>query len=939
MDSYAHEYDLIVFTETWLKPHVFDSEVLCGKFALYRRDRLGKVGGGVLIAVSCSLGSDPVLLDGFDDVEFVAVRVRLGSAGLFVTCSYIPPSSGFDVYERHLSAIGRVVSMMGRFDNILTLGDFNLPFVSWHLLPDSEALTPLTTRDWSADVAGGLSEMNLFQVNGIVNSGGRILDLVLVSDPRSFQTSRIHPICTPEDNYHPTLCISFLNSSPRDTSARPSRDSYRYCFERCDFDRLSSLLSTVDWSVVCDCGDVEGLDRVVDRFYDILLGFVSRTVPRVPVGGDGGLPWGTRGLSRMKNLRNKFYKRFKRTGLGADYSRYSVAKHRYDVESRRCYGLYLGRVRDNFRKDPRSFYKFVNLKRRASSRPSRIRMNGMEFSDDQSIADCFADFFESTYSSRSFDPSSFYPYFIPMLGQIDSPVLDPSLILSGMRQLKPSCDSGPDGIPAIILRHCSESLVLPLTLMFNSSLRFGYFPAIWKRSYLTPLHKSGGLLNVSNYRGIAKLSAVPKLFEKVVTGFVSHNVASLLHPCQHGFRKGHSTVTNLLQFSAEVMEGFARREQTDVIYTDFSKAFDKVNHGLLLFKLDRMGFGCNFLSWLSSYLVDREQVVSFANSRSRAIHIPSGVPQGSHLGPVLFLLFINDLPYSITHSRLLMFADDVKIFLSNSCVDDGHRLQDDLDGFTAWCELNCMDLNLGKCKHMCFSRSSFSVFDYELCGSRLLSVDSFVDLGIMMDRKLNFNNHIITMVNKAYGVLYFMKRWAKEFSDPYTTKQLFTSLVRPILEYGSVVWDPQYGQYIGMIESVQKQFLLFCLRGLNWAPGYVLPSYDSRLGLIKLPSLLSRRKMLNTMMVYRIIRGVVPSEFLVSRISINVPRVDRRYEFRVHRRYELLHLSFQRYNYACGEPIRRMCADFNSLYDLIDFSLSFDALKSIIVSYLNQPSP
>lgn len=931
MDSYDLDYNIIVFTETWLKADILNSEVLCNSYTIYRKDRVDRIGGGVLIAVSCSLSSELIPTDEFSGIEFIAVSVMFASVKMFITCSYIPPSADFNVYKEHLSAIEGIVSSMGESDIILTLGDFNLTSVSWHMLPESEALTPLTTSDWSTDVVRILAEMNMFQINSILNMNGKVLDLILTNESRLFQVARILPISTPEDNHHPTICISFSIPLPQTSSACAVGDSLRYCFKRCDFDCLNSLLLTVDWNAICNCSSVEEFDCVVNKFYDILFEFVSRTVPREPAITKKYIPWSSRELCRLKNLKSKLFKKFKRTGSNADYGRYSVARHKFNIESSKCYKSYLLKVRDNFKNDPKSFYNFVNLKRRTSSKPSRIRNNGIEFSDDQSIANCFADFFETTYSSHSFDSGTSYPYSISSVNQVVSPILDASLIQSNLQRLKPTCTSGPDGIPNLLLKGCSKSLVLPLTLLFNSSLRLGYFPVVWKRSYLTPLHKSGSLLNVSNYRGIAKLSAIPKLFEKIITNFVSHNVAPILHPCQHGFRKGHSTITNLLQFSSEVINGFVCRKQTDVIYTDFSKAFDKVNHKLLLFKLNRIGFNHNFLNWLSSYLVGREQVVSFENCLSRTIHIPSGVPQGSHLGPVLFLLFINDLPNTITNSRLLMFADDVKIFLSYSSIADCHKLQDDLDRFVIWCDFNCMELNLKKCKHMCFSRSRMLAAKFYLCGSELISVDSFIDLGFMMDRKLNFNNHIITMVNKAYGVLCFMKRWAKEFTDPYTTKQLFTSLVRPILEYGSVVWDPQYDYYVNKIESVQKQFLLFCLRNLHWASGYELPSYNSRLNLIKLPTLKSRRTMMNTMMVYKIIRGVVPSDYLISRISINVP-------FRPSRHYQFLHLDFQRYNYACGDPIRRMCADFNSLFQLIDFSLGFDALKSIIIFHLNMQS-
>ena len=460
------------------------------------------------------------------------------------------------------------------------------------------------------------------------------------------------------------------------------------------------------------------------------------------------------------------------------------------------------------------------------------------------------------------------------------------------------------------------------------SLSNGYFPEIWKKSFIIPLFKSGSKSNISNYRGIAKLSVIPKLLEKIITDILSHQISSSFSPAQHGFRKGCSATTNLLEFTSNIISSFNHHMQTDTIYTDFSKAFDKVNHDLLVYKLHTLGLSPLFLKWIKTYLINRQQCVLFRNHKSKSIPVPSGVPQGSHLGPVLFLIFINDLPSCIKYSKILMYADDVKLFLSFKDPSQCSLLQVDLNNFLNWCNINLMDLNLNKCKYMSFYRRSPVLCSYTFNNHQLEKVESFLDLGVLLDNKLSFNSHISQTVNKAKGVLGFIKRWGKEFEDPYITRQLYVSLVRPILEYASVVWDPQYDVHVKKIESVQKQFMLFCLRSLPWNPNINLPPYESRLALIKLPTLKNRRIYLNTSFIINLINGVTVSEFLVHKLEFHIP-------FRPTRNYIPLKLQYFRNNYSNFDPFRRMCNDFNMLYDHIDFSYDVNAIKEKIRNFLN----
>lgn len=222
--------------------------------------------------------------------------------------------------------------------------------------------------------------------------------------------------------------------------------------------------------------------------------------------------------------------------------------------------------------------------------------------------------------------------------------------------------AGPDMIPNLVLKALSDVFVTPLNILFNSSLQAGTFPTEWKHSFIVPIFKNGERSSCANYRGISLLSAIPKLFEKLVCVHLESALGSLLNPSQHGFRTGRSTTTNLTIFVDYVLNGMANGGQVDAVYTDFSKAFDKVNHHLLLNKLRLKGVSGVLLQWIESYLSARTQSVRIGSTLSRNIQSCSGVPQGSHLGPLFFAVFVDDLCDELENCDFLFYADDLKIF-------------------------------------------------------------------------------------------------------------------------------------------------------------------------------------------------------------------------------------------------------------------------------------
>lgn len=339
-------------------------------------------------------------------------------------------------------------------------------------------------------------------------------------------------------------------------------------------------------------------------------------------------------------------------------------------------------------------------------------------------------------------------------------------------------------------------------------------------------------------------------------------------------------------------------------------------------KLKSLGLNTAFLKWLNSYLTNRKQFVKIDECTSIHIDVISGLPQGSHLGPLLFVLFINDLPSVLKYCKCLMYADDVKIFLATSSPADCARLQLDINNFLGWCNYNHLKLNFSKCKIFSATRSpSLIINNYHFRNVNLLRVNIIKDLGVHFDQKFDFRSHVDYVVSKGNSMLGFLKRNSNDFKDAYTLKTLFMALVLPNLEYCCVVWCPFYENNIIRIERIQKRFTRYALRKLNW--NGVLPEYKARCSLVDLKTLQCRRQVQCILFVKDVFDNRISCSDLLSLMPLYAPaRVLRN-------RDELFYSAPHRTNYGLNEPITRSLRLFNMICNEIDLDIKRDLFKKI----------
>ena len=368
-------------------------------------------------------------------------------------------------------------------------------------------------------------------------------------------------------------------------------------------------------------------------------------------------------------------------------------------------------------------------------------------------------------------------------------------LLNGLNKHKAS---GPDGLSARVLKECSSEIAPILTLIYNESLAQDTVPDDWRQANVAPVFKKGEKYNAANYRPVSLTSICCKSLEHIIVSNINKHLAfeSILADCQQGFRSQRSCETQLVQFYHDLVSNLdhalnSDQKQTDVIIMDFAKAFDKVPHRRLLYKLEYYGIRGSTHKWISSWLSERSQKVVLDGQASDPVPILSCVPQGSVLGPVLFLIFINDLPENI-RSSVLLFADDCVLYRNKKSPIDCQILQDDLNSLAQWETDWQMKFNVAKCHSMRVTRhlpDHQIQFEYSLHQQRLEQVQSAKYLGITIRDNLDWGQHVSEISCKATKTMGFLNR-NLALAPRHTKEVAYKTLVRPQLEYAAPIWHP-----------------------------------------------------------------------------------------------------------------------------------------------------
>ena len=739
---------------------------------------------------------------------------------------------------------------------MLSMGDVNLGDIDW----DTLTAPGTNDKDFNHRFIECIRDLFLTQHvdENTRHRGGdnpSLLDIILTNDENYI--SKIEYLAPLGKSDH-----SIIKFETPFTPPKPQA-KIKIMYEKGDYDKFNQFISAIDWETEFKKFPSD-VDRKWKYFKSRYLEAEQEFIPRKKVFINGKISkklstrFDQKTLKAMKK-KNHIWSRI-RKNLASEEEKLQFRRLRNQVKSltRKAKKIFEKKIAKNVKENPKSFWAYTQSKLKYKSSIPDLMIPGSEQNPvyakkDPDKAEVFVNYFSSVFTSEP-DQDTMPPFEERQYEKVlDNINIDQELVLKKLEKLKVNKSPGPDTIHPRVLNGAAKSLSIPLTLIFQTSLQTKNLPDEWKHANISAIFKKGKKTLPSNYRPVSLTCVACKIMESIIRDAIIEHMTSnnLFSPYQFGFISGRSTVLQLLHVLKIWIDILDQGGCIDSIYCDFMKAFDKVPHKRLLYKVSKYGIKGNILGWVTSFLNGRTQCVNMNGSISASSPVTSGIPQGSVLGPILFVIYINDLPEVIDEGSLaFLFADDTKIFREIKSNIDIQTLQNDIHNVVKWSNIWLLKFHPDKCKHMgiAINKSTKTAHHYNMDGHQLEKSKCEKDIGVYIDEQLQFKEHINKAINKANRVLGITRR-TFESLDHSSFLFIFKGLVRPHLEYGAPVWSPHHSYLINQLESVQR-------RATKLLPGMKDLDYDERLRKLGLPTLTYRRVRGDMIQVFKLLMPI-----------------------------------------------------------------------------------
>ena len=826
--------DVICITETKPKNNQ-------GDFIPYDLDNTGFMsfhnnnGRGISIYVKNTLPSEVVTFE-TDFCISLWVRIRIRNSTVLIGCIYRSPNSSPENNAKLNTLIQSAVNLKEGV-TIIT-GDFNYKEVDWNL--NQVRCGPEHPASVIHDTINDLFLSQLVMEPTRFRSGENqnTLDWVITDSPNKIGNLNYGPPLG-EKGDHCTLTFDLTVTFDRNEKGG------NFQYSKGLFNEFRSYIGNIDWK---DTLFNKSVEEAWSCFQNEMSTAIHQFIPRSKPKLHKSPPWTNKETRSAIKKKNKAWSTYKRHKSEENWALFKEARNKCNREIRAQKKEFERNIAANVKRNPKIFWNYVKYATGGQKEIPPIKNNqGESITNNGDKAEIFNKYFCEVYTDEDMVN-------VPVIPESDNiPVLDQctltlEIVKKQLDKLNISKAAGPDLIHPRIIYELRDVLALPLYLIFNKSLTEGKLPTQWKEAYIRPIFKKGSKHMVSNYRPVSLTSVCCKILERIIRHDIMDHLErnSLISKNQHGFRSGRSCCTQLLELMEIWTDLLDKGSAWDCIYLDFAKAFDKVPHHRLSKKLKGMGIKGNLHKWLESFLDNRYQSVVIKDTKSAAREVTSGIPQGSVLGPIMFIVYINDLPNAV-NSYVKIFADDTKLFRVISNNEDRQSLQSDLEALHNWSQKWQLKFNESKCKIMHYGSHNPN-YSYSINNIALEPSATEKDLGVTFDDGLKFSKHVSSITAKANSRLAIIKRSMNELTIDIFLP-LYKALVRPLLEYCSPVWNPLLKRDRTEIEKVQR-------RATKLVKSISHLEYNERLYILKLDALNFRRRRTDLIQVFRIIKGI-----------------------------------------------------------------------------------
>ena len=837
--------DIICGTESHLNDSISSNEIFPNGYEIFRKDR-DLHGGGVFIAVSNKyIASSLPELDTNCELIWINLQCK-GARPLYICTFYRPPKSDFEVLE----ALGKSLGDLNQhksLPNIVLAGDFNLPDILW------ESSSINTNRIYSSGLSYHMMDIaNDNYLTQLVTEPTRddnILDLIFTTTPDLIDSVQVRPGMS--DHYAVTAEI---NMRAKYNLQKP-RSVYLY--KRANWDKIKDDLHEFQHTFLASTPYDNPVNDNWQNLKSAIMDSVKINIPTKSLKTQHNLPWFNQDLKRAVRKKKRLYKKAKRTNDTKHWKDFKVFRKLVKIKLAEAHDNYVKDLLDtSLHEKPKRFWSYIKSRKLDHMGIPTLKKDGNLITTNEDKANLLSENFQRVFTTE--DLSN-----IPNMGDSNIPNISPiNFNLNGILKLlkglnvKKAC--GPDQIPIRVMKYAAQEIAPVMEVIFNQSLNSGILPDDWLTANVTPIFKKGKKSDPCNYRPVSLTSVSCKIMEHIlysqIMGHLDEN--SILVKFQHGFRTQHSCESQLIITLNDLTKNMDNNTQTDLFILDFAKAFDTVPHERLLEKLHYYGIRGKIHLWIRTWLKQRTQTTVVGGVGSGSAPVSSGVPQGTVLGPLMFLLYINDIGENIK-SNIKLFADDCLLYRSINSEDDTESLQEDLNHLIRWSDKWQMSFNSTKCYELKVTRKTNPIaYNYNINGVALKPVEEHPYLGVHLAKDLKWNVHVAKTAKKANSTLGFIRRNLGKCSQD-VKERAYNALVRPHMEYATAAWDPYTKKNIEELEKIQRRAARFVTSTYSY-----YHSVSSLLKDLKWNSLSLRRTISRLSIMYKIIN---------KQIAIDIP--------------------------------------------------------------------